>query len=76
MFCSLITAGAYIVLFVVLFAVAEVVTEALGGRFAASGTPLCFLQFPRFLNYVQSAGVLQIILALISAGTGVILVKL
>ncbi|KAJ7908168.1 hypothetical protein B0H13DRAFT_2017510 [Mycena leptocephala] len=50
-------AGAYIALFVVLFAIAEVVTESLGGQFAATG-------------------VLQIIVALISAGTGVTLVKL
>ncbi|KAJ7864354.1 hypothetical protein B0H13DRAFT_2069601 [Mycena leptocephala] len=50
-------AGAYFALFIVLFAIAEVVTETLGGKFAASG-------------------VLQIIVALISAGTGVTLVNL
>jgi hypothetical protein len=71
-----ITAGAYFALFIVLFAIAEVVTETLGGKFAASGAPRCFLQFPCFLNHVQSAGVLQIIVALISAGTGVTLVNL
>jgi hypothetical protein len=80
MFCYFsqmgITAGAYIALFVVLFAIAEVVTESLGGEFAATGAPPCFLHFPCFLNYVQSAGVLQIIVALISAGTGLTLVKL
>jgi hypothetical protein len=71
-----IAAGASIALFIVIFAMAEVVTEALGGQFAATGASLCFLHFTRFLNYVQSAGVLQIIVALISAGTGVTLVKL
>ncbi|KAJ6524041.1 hypothetical protein B0H19DRAFT_1340979 [Mycena capillaripes] len=50
-------AGAYLALFVVIFAIAEVVAESLGGQITATG-------------------VLQIIVALISAGTGVTLVKL
>ncbi|KAJ7828643.1 hypothetical protein B0H13DRAFT_2117479 [Mycena leptocephala] len=43
---SMAGAGAYFALFIVLFAIAEVVTETLGGKFAASGAPRCFLQFP------------------------------
>ncbi|KAJ7884506.1 hypothetical protein B0H13DRAFT_2045666 [Mycena leptocephala] len=50
-------AGAYLALFVVVFAIAEVIAESLGGQFTATG-------------------VLQIIVALISTGTGAALVKL
>ncbi len=79
-FCSFlqmgIAAGAYLALFVVIFAIAEVVAESLGGQITATGAPRCFIHVPRFLNYIQSAGVLQIIVALISAGTGATLVKL
>ncbi|KAJ7921803.1 hypothetical protein B0H13DRAFT_2267725, partial [Mycena leptocephala] len=50
-------AGAYLALFVVIFAIAEVVAESLSGQITATG-------------------VLHIIVALISAGTGATLVKL
>jgi hypothetical protein len=69
-------AGAYLALFVIVFAIAEVIAESLGGQFTATGAPRWLVHVPRFLNYIQSAGVLQIIVALISAGTGAALVKL
>ncbi|KAJ7808696.1 hypothetical protein B0H13DRAFT_2686058 [Mycena leptocephala] len=50
-------AGAYLALFVVIFAIAEVVAESLGGQITATG-------------------IIQIIVAFISAGTGATLVKL